>query len=141
MKLKNYTPAGKQIVLHLKQYGQVGSIYTPDAQPDKVLRVVAAGDLCEKAKVNDYVLLNDRNYLQMEMDDDAGKAITVLLATEFDVIGYYTPEPGETRYYVAIKNADGSAGNDTRELNVIDNPGIEVSPYLKEEAANNAALE
>lgn len=140
MKLKNYTPAGKQIVCHLKQYAQIGSIITPDAQPDKVLRVVAVGDLCEKTKVDDYVLLQDRNYLQMEMADAAGKDITVLLATEFDIIGYYKPDEGETRYYIAIKKADGTVGNESRDMNIIDNPGIEHSPYLKEEAANTAAL-
>ena len=132
MRLKNYTPAGKQIALHLKQYAQIGSIITPDAQPDKVVRVIATGPLCETTKVDDYVLLQNRDYLQMEMQDANGKDITVLLATEFDIIGYYKPDADESRYYIAVKNSKGFSSNDTRELNVIDNPGLEHSSFLKE---------
>lgn len=141
MKLKNYTPAGKQIVVHLRAYGQIGAIITPEAQPDKITRVVAAGPLCEKTKAGDFVLLGDKGFLQMEMDDHSGKPITVLFANEFDIMGYYIPDPDETRFYVPLRGANGLSTNDTRELNIIDNPGIEASPYLKEEAQNKLNLE
>ncbi len=141
MKLKNYVPAGKQIIVHLKHYGQVGSIIMPDAQPDKIVRVLAVGDQCEKVKPGDYVLFDERAFLQMDMTDENGKDITVLFATEFAIMGYYTPDPDETRFYVPIKGKHGMGTNDTREMNIIDNPGIEASPYLKEEAENKKMLD
>jgi hypothetical protein len=141
MRLKNYTPSGRQIVLHLKAYGQVGAIIMPDAVPDKILKILAAGDLCEKAKAGDYVMLGPRDFLQMEMDDENGKPITVLFADEFAIMGYYVPDPDEEKFYVAVKNANGMSSNDTRELNIFDNPGLEASPYLKEEAQNKTNLE
>jgi hypothetical protein len=140
MKLKNYTPAGNQVVVHLIKHNKVGLLYIPTSYSDKVLKVVAVGPLCEKTKVNDYVLLDDRQFLQMELTVDEG-TITVLLAREFDIIGYYIPDAEELSSAIATSKA--FAGTETqdsdsvRELNIIDGPGMEHSTYLKEEAENN----
>jgi hypothetical protein len=139
MKLKNYTPAGNQIVVHLIKHNKVGLLYTPTSYSDKVLKVVAVGPLCEKTKVNDYVLLDDRQFLQMELAGDEG-TITVLLAREFDIIGYYTPDSEELNAAIATSKAFAGAEaqeDSIRELNIIDGPGMEHSTYLKEEAENS----
>jgi len=132
MKLSNYFPVGNQIVLHLKEYDRVGVVIMPDAQPDKVLRVLKVGELCTKAIPDCYALMQDRPYCQMTMDDDNGNPINVLLATEFDIIGFYYPDPGETQFYVGIKKGKGGANAVDAELNILPGTNIEASPFLNE---------
>ena len=137
MKLKNYAPSGNQIVLHLKQYDSIGGIILPDAEPDKVLRVVAVGELCTKAKVDSYVMLNDRPYPQMTMQDEGGKELSLLFATEFDIIGFYTPDPGETQFYIGIRNKNGKGGHNAAagpmdDLKILPGTNTEASPFLNE---------
>jgi hypothetical protein len=141
MRLKNYVPAGKQIICAIKQYNKIGLVITPDAQMEKIVEVLKVGPLCEIVQAGDFVNLDDRGYLQMSMEDASGVEVPVILASEFNIIGYYTPEPDEKQFYVAVKKASGLAGNDEiRELNIIDNPGIEQAPYLAEEAANKKSF-
>jgi hypothetical protein len=137
MKLKNYTPAGNQIICGIRQHNKIGLVISPEAQIDKIVEVLKVGPLCKDAKAGDFVNLDDRGYLQMAMENSEGKEVPVILATEFNIIGYYTPDPDEKQFYVAVKKPSGFAGNDeVRELNIIDNPGIEKAPYLAEEEAN-----
>lgn len=132
MKLKNYEPVGNQIVLHLKEYDRIGVVILPDAEPDKVLRILKTGPLCTKAVPESYVLMQDRPYCQMTMLDDNGNPITLLLATEFDIIGFYTPDPGETQFYVGIKKGKGGVNAVDAELNILPGTNIEASPFLNE---------
>lgn len=130
MKLKNYTPVGNQIVLHLKEYDKVGVVIMPDAQPDKILKILKTGELCKLAKPDAYVLMQDRPYCRMTMDNDQGNEINVLLATEFDIIGLYVPEPDETQFYVGIKNK--ITGEPENALNILPGTNEELSPFLNE---------
>lgn len=138
MRLQNFKPARNYVLLELKQYNKIGEIITPNSQTDKVMTVLATGEGCELVKVGDKVLMDDRPMIQLGFEPvtEGGKQIICLLGQEFNIIATYAPDPDETQYYIPQRNPKPLDLEKPRNLNVIDNPGVEDGPYLKEEFEN-----
>jgi hypothetical protein len=140
MRLKNYTPAKNDVVLELRHYSKIGGVYTPTPQADKIMRVLATGPRCEITKVGDLVLMNSALMatLEFELEEldpktNKPKTVVTLQGTEFNVMGFYKPDENETNYkFIEIKAAE--APDSQGPQNIIDNPGIDQSPFLKEQS-------
>ena len=110
---------------------------------DKFTKIVATGENCQKYKIGEYVLLDDLQYLALPFEIKGEKnLVKCILAREINVIGKYTPDAEETEVVLAAEKTENRTlvTDNTRDLNVIDNPGIDQGSYLKEEEENKQTL-
>lgn len=149
MKLKNYAPAGHEILAELREYND-GTIITINPEHDKIMKVLKVGPMCtatnpltnQPIKPGDYVMMDGMLLMQLnftELSENTGKPIKALQGKEFNIAAFYLPDTDEKKYMPHIDPATDKF-KPSRELNVIDNPGIEHSTYLKEERDNQRAL-
>lgn len=140
MKLENFELGHNYILVAIKEHSKVGQIELLKPITDKFTKLVAVGDGCQRYKLGEYVLLDDLQYLSMSFEIKGEKGpVKCILAREVNIIGKYTPDKQEQEIVLAAEQAVDTSDN-TRELNVIDNPGIEKGSYLKEEVANKEKL-
>lgn len=140
MKLENFELSNNYILVALKEHTKVGSVHVITPVTDKFTELVAMGEACQKYKLGDLVLLDDLNYLSMPFSIKGhDKPVKCILAREFNIIGKYTPDEDETKVILQAKE-NNTTQETSRNLNVIDNPGVENAPYLKEEEENRIKL-
>lgn len=134
MRLKNYKPAKNEVLCELKHYQKIGKIITPDAQAEKIMKVLAVGPMCTATKPGDHVLMSSVPMVQLEFEEknEDGKPIMALQGMEYNIMAYYLPEEDETRFFVQIPPSPEVERQGPQ--NIIDNPGIEQSPFLKDQA-------
>lgn len=133
MRLKNYKPAKNEVLCELREYKKVGSVITPNPVAEKIMRVLAVGPMCTATKVGDFVLMAAVPMIQLEFEEKGqdGKPLIALQGMEYNIMSYYTPDPDETKILPDVKEP---APTETQgPQNIIDNAGIEHSPYLKEQ--------
>ena len=143
MRLKNYFPAKNEVLLELKHFNKIGNVITPKPQADKIMKVLAVGPMCGATKVGDLVMVNSVPMAQLEFEgplDDKGKPTTIiaLQGMEYNIMSYYRPDEDETSYFV--KPAESPEVEHQGPQNIIDNPGIDQAPFLKEQDAHMKTL-
>jgi hypothetical protein len=144
MKLKNYAPAGNEILVELIEYSG-GVVIQIKPEHEKIMKVLKTGPMVtalnpltgEKVKPGDYVMLIASNLLQLTFDLEDGSKIQTCQAKEFAIGAYYKPDPDEKKFLPHIEDAVES---ESRDMKIFDNPGIDKAPYLKEEADNQKFL-
>lgn len=144
MRLKNYRPAKNEVLLELKHYNNINGIITPKPQADKIMRVLAVGPMCTATKVGDLVLMSSvpmvHQELELDTQDEKGKPnkIVTLQGMEYNIMAYYHADPDEDKYHV-VPEASPEVERQGPQ-NIIDNPGIDQAPFLKEQDAHMKAL-
>ena len=143
MRLKNYFPAKAEVLLELKHFNKIGAVITPKPQADKIMRVLAVGPMCTATKVGDLVMINSTPMAQLEFEgplDDKGKptSIIALQGMEYNIMSYYRPDEDETTYFIKVEESPEVEHQGPQ--NIIDNPGIESAPFLKEQDEHMQAL-
>lgn len=101
MRLKNFTPAGNQVLAQVRYYNNTenGLIQKLEPERDMFAEIVAVGPTVEKAKVGDFVMFSDVALIHFPFEDGPD-IITCVLTNEFQIIGYYTPDKDENRIFV-----------------------------------------
>jgi hypothetical protein len=132
MKLKNYRPAKNEVLLEAKDIKVQNGIVLPNPQMEKLMKVVGIGPMTTATKIGDIVLMNSAPMAQIEATDEHGKKQIYLQGMEYNIMGYYTPEPGEKTYnWISIP--ESTVEEMPGPKNIIDNPGIEKSRFLQEQ--------
>lgn len=147
MRLKNYAPAGNELLLELKEYSQ-GVVITVRPEHDKVMKILKVGPTVtilnpmtgKVAAPGDFCIAMSPNMMQFTFEGENGEKVETVQTKEFGIASFYLPDSDEKKYFPAFKEG-GKVYEATRDLNVIDNPGIENSTYLKEEAENKLNLQ
>lgn len=145
MKLKNYAPAGNEILVELIEYSG-GVVIQIKPEHEKIMKVLKTGPMVTAlnpltgttVKPDDYIMLIASNLLQIDFKEDDGTVTHTVQAKEFAIGAYYLPDTNETKFFPHIDDAPES---DSREMNILDNIGIDKAPYLKEEADNQKFLD
>ena len=137
MKLENFNISSNYILVAIKQHSKIGTVEMLTPVTDKFTEIVKMGPLCEKYKVGQLVMLDDLQYLSMPFFvKGESKPVKCVLAREVNIIGDYTPDE-EEKIIMLANGPERDTSNDIRELNIIDNPGIDQGEYLKEEETNS----
>lgn len=149
MRLKNYAPAGNQILLEIKEVTR-GTIITLKPEADRIMKILKTGPTVtalnnmtnEKVKPGDYVMVNSNPMPQLDFDidpnDSESKSIVALQTNDFNILAFYLPDKDEKTFFTP--GAPKVDLESSREMKVIDNPGIDKSLYLKEERDNQVHL-
>jgi hypothetical protein len=146
MKLKNYSPAGNEVLVELKEYSS-GIVIQVKPEHEKIMKVLKVGPTVtalnpltgKTVAPGDFVMLVAANLLQLTFEPltPEGYKVQAVQAKEFAIGAYYLPDSDETKFFPHIEDAPVS---EERDMKIFDNPGIEHSPYLKEEAENKLHL-
>lgn len=148
MKLKNYAPAGNEILLQLIEYStSAAGVVLVKPDQEKVMRVLKVGPTVtilnpltgQTVKPGDFAMPMSPNMLQFEFLLEDGSKISAVQTKEFGIASFYAPDKDETKFF-AVSTSSPEDYSKTRDLNIIDNPGLENSSYLKEERENNLKL-
>ena len=148
MKLKNYAPAGNEILLELKEYSKSATgviLVKPDQE--KIMKVLKVGPTVTilnpltgtTVKPGDFALPMAPNMMQFEFTLEDGSKIQAVQTKEFGIASFYLPDADETQFCI-VPGKNDKEYPVSRDLNIIDNPGIEKSSYLKEEEQNKQKL-
>ena len=147
MRLKNYKPAGNEILFELKEY-TTGVVIKIAPEHEKIMKILAVGPTVtiinphtgKAAAPGDFAMLIAQNLLQLDFEPEkpGGKKIVCLQAKEYAIGSFYLPDDDETKFLPAYNPTPEAEV--TRTMNVIDNPGIEAGSYLKEERDNQLKL-
>lgn len=102
MRLKNFKPAGKQVLAKVKYYNTSASGIISNLKPEKDMfaEIVAVGPTVEEAKVGDLVMFGDVALLHLPFEDETGTQVTCVMANEFAILAYYNKDSDENRIFV-----------------------------------------
>lgn len=102
MRLKNFQPAGNQVLAKVKFYNtsKSGLIHNLKEERDMFATVVAVGPQVERTKVGDVVMFGEVMVTQFPFEDGK-EEILCILTNEFNILAYYTPDKDEDRIFVA----------------------------------------
>lgn len=148
MKLANYAPAGNEILLEMKEY-QEGIVKLSKPEHDKIMRVLKIGPTVtilnpltgKVVAVGDFCLPMSPNMMQFDFEGETPEIrINAVQTKEYGIAAFYKPSPDEKKYMPNIP-ASEKEYELSREMNIIDNPGIDKSPFLKEEMLNKQFLD
>ena len=134
MRLKNYSPIGHDVLLRVKSSHKTASgIIMPNPAQDRVMQVAKTGPLVNIFKEGEWVLVGPGGSgIDMTILNENNEKELFVQTSVHSIIGIYQKEDDEDQIFVI--SSDGKPVKDTvPEKNIIDNPGIEHQPFLKEE--------
>ena len=119
MRLKNFKPAGKQVLAKVKYYNTTASGIISNVRPEKDMfaEIVAVGPTVEEAKVGDLVMFGDVALLHLPFEDEVGAQTTCVMANEFAILAYYAKDSDENRIFVPQEPA--KQGRQPEGINVL----------------------
>jgi len=102
MRIKNFSPAGNQILAKVKYYNTstTGIVHKLKPEKDMFAEVVAVGPAAEGVKVGDLVMFGDVALMHLPFDDENNNQVVCVLASSFNVLATYTKDKDETRIFV-----------------------------------------
>ena len=135
IRLKNYTPKEYDILLKVSHTAtSPKGIIMPTPQKDMIMEVLKVGGSVENVTAGQHVLVLSGGGYELPMIDESGKQILTVQVQVHNVAGTYVKDDDENNVFLI--NEQGEAIEDEDKpgpSNIIDNPGIEHSPFLKEE--------
>lgn len=141
MKLDQYEPLGNDILLRVRQVNKTPKgIILPQAEQDRVMQVVKVGSLVEKPIVPGcWVLIGPGGQgVDIPFDTKDGERVICVQASVHFVIGVYDKDE-ENEDIVFIAREEGRSQHEAAPgpSNIIDNPGIDKAPFLKDNGLLN----
>ena len=134
IKLKNYTPIGNDILLKVAQTStSPRGILLPNPQQDRIMQVLKTGSLVNDIVPGTWVLVGPMGQgIDIPMKDHEGKTVYTVQTSVHSVIGLYDKEKDEDIVFMAGETQESPDLERVGPQNIIDNPGIEKAPFLKE---------
>ena len=137
MKLEKYEPLGNDILLRVRQVNKTPKgIILPQAEQDRVMQVVKTGALVEEPIVpGSWVLIGPGGSgVDIPFETEDGERIICVQASVHFVIGTYDKDE-KNEDLVFMAGEEGRQPTQSESVgpsNIIDNPGIDKAPFLKE---------